>query len=101
MPSLLTQHQYFATLFSDATTGMKPLSLADLHAMYASKANTDVKKFGDLEISYTNCKSIADAGRAELRYLEEILGRILPRGGSSTALRSGAASRVSSLQLPG
>lgn len=62
----------------------------------------DVTKntFGDLDIDYTGAKSLADAGRAELRYLEHILGRVLARKNASRAgTGSGPGSRSSSLQL--
>lgn len=63
---------------------------------------SESKKFGDVDIDYAGCKSLADAGRAELRYLEEVLGRILHRE-RKTLMGGGSGSRtgprVSSFQL--
>lgn len=101
----LTVLQYFAKLLTDATIGQKQFSLADLHALKASKAIRDdvdnsntVNLFGDVDVDYAGCKSLADAGRAELRYLEKVLGRVLPRGSSSagSGSRGASGSRVGS-----
>lgn len=56
-------------------------------------------KFGELDIDYANCKTLADAGRAELHYIEKIFSGILARGNSSlagTTVASGSGSGVSS-----
>ena len=50
----------------------------------------DVKKFGELTVDYKGVKSMADAGRVELGFLETVLGRILVRAGSSRASGSGS-----------
>lgn len=73
----------------DATVGAATsLSLADLHAMRASNTSKHDKLFGDQRVDYRGALTLADAGRAELRHLEAVLGRVLPRarrGGSSAA----------------
>lgn len=74
---------------------MKPLCLADLHAMNASSGTTNTNKFGDLAIDYKNVKTLADAGRAELRYIEHVLSGMLERGGG-TLLTAGTGSRSGS-----
>jgi len=94
-------------MLQDATTSRSKLTLAELHALRASKGR-DLGFFGETEVDYTNVKNLADAGRAELKYLERLLSSHLgPRGsrvpsiiGSSgsqaTAIGSGSGSGMDS-----
>lgn len=76
---------------------MASLSLADLHAMRATNGKHP-KFFGELDVDYSGVVTLADAGRAELRYLENVLGRVLSRANPSSGVPSSAhSSRVPSL----
>lgn len=77
---------------------MAALSLADLHAMRATNGNKHAKLFGELDVDYRGVVTLADAGRAELRYLESVLGRVLARANPSSGVPSSVhSSRVPSL----
>lgn len=91
MQTLLTGRKYVAKLLRDACVG-SVLSLADLHSMRASATKPSL--FGEIKVDYTKAITLADAGRAELRAIEEALSRILPhsrapsRGSRSVSLHS-------------
>lgn len=80
---------YMASLIRQATDNSSTLTLADLHSLRS--ANAQPSFFGRLRMDYRGTKSLADVAIAELRALEETLGRMLPRAqGSASAPGSGS-----------
>ena len=85
----LIELQYVAELLKDATVDVNKLSLADLHSMRAS--GTALYPFGDIKVDRTNVTTLAELGSAELRALEETLGRVLQRARGSLGSHSSSA----------
>ncbi|KAK5133144.1 hypothetical protein LTR08_008168 [Meristemomyces frigidus] len=75
--------KYFAKLMSEATTPTEEASLADRHAMRASGAKAQ-GPFGKIEFDYGNATTLAEVGKIELRTIETLLARILPRANLDT-----------------
>ncbi|KAK4550882.1 hypothetical protein LTR36_000462 [Oleoguttula mirabilis] len=73
---------YFADLIHGATASSEALSLADEHAMRASGGSAQ-GPFGDITFEYGDATTIAEVGKIELRTIEALLGRILPRSRST------------------
>ncbi|KAK5115435.1 hypothetical protein LTR85_009895 [Meristemomyces frigidus] len=74
---------YFVSLMHEATTGSEVLSLANQHAMRASGGSPQ-GRFGNIDFDYGDASTLAEVGKVELRTIETLLGRILPRSRSNS-----------------
>ncbi|KAK1825158.1 hypothetical protein LTR12_000447 [Friedmanniomyces endolithicus] len=75
---------YFARLMREATTGSKPLSLVDRHRLRASGGSA-LGPFGSIRCEYGNAKTLVEVAGVELRTIEELLNRVLPRSRAGSA----------------
>ncbi|KAK0257788.1 hypothetical protein LTS09_007402 [Friedmanniomyces endolithicus] len=75
---------YFARLMREATTASKPLSLVDRYRLRASGGNA-LGPFGSIRCEYGNAKTLVEVAGVELRMIEELLNRVLPRSRPGSA----------------
>ncbi|KAK5736199.1 hypothetical protein LTR17_007539, partial [Elasticomyces elasticus] len=67
---------YFASLMREATA--LPMSLIDQHRLRASGGNTS-GPFGHIVFDYDRAKTLVEVAEIELRTIEHLLNRVLPR----------------------
>ncbi|KAK3112991.1 hypothetical protein LTR53_010156 [Teratosphaeriaceae sp. CCFEE 6253] len=73
---------YFASLMREATMNGRPLSLVEQHRMRAYGGNVNGSAFGpfgNINIDYGNANTVGEVGEIELRTIEQLLNRVLPR----------------------
>ncbi|KAK4948271.1 hypothetical protein LTR10_012805 [Elasticomyces elasticus] len=69
---------YFASLMREATMGAQPMSLIDQHRLRASGGSAS-GPFGHITFDYSQAKTLVEVAEIELRTIEALLSRVLPR----------------------
>lgn len=72
----------------EATTGNETLTLADIHALRASRGQGQHGPFGNVQFDYDKASTLAEVGKVELRTIETLLSRVLPRSRASSSNHS-------------
>lgn len=62
----------------EATTATQSLSLVDQHRLRATGGNAH-GPFGHIVFNYSTAKTLVEVAEVELRTIEQLLGRVLPR----------------------
>ena len=76
--------QYFASLMRAASQGGQQLSLVDQHRMRTTGGNAQ-GPFGNITFNYGNAKTLSEVADVELRTIEQLLSRVLPRSRANSS----------------